>query len=299
MYTRFTLLLSLCIALSIPGSSQTRQYLYYLDRDLVSVEKSNAFLLGKGQVDGNNFKLMCYDLRSEKLVMILFFKDSTIATFNGPFLSFYSNGKTENRGNFADGREEGIWQKWDSTGNLLDSIDYRLGKVILNAHYNYFKDAKVQSYSIADSIDKTAEYKDYDSTGRPRLHATVKNQRGVLVTFENGVEKREDIFTGNDREAEFPGGTKGWTGFLRQNLNANVPVDNGAKEGTWQVLVRFTVKQDGSIEDITAETNHGHGMEQEVISTIKKGPKWIPAIRFGKTVDSYRRQPATFVVSEK
>ena len=33
------------------------------------------------------------------------------------------------------------------------------------------------------------------------------------------------------------------------------PVDNGAPEGTYQVIVKFIVSKDGSISDVQAETN--------------------------------------------
>jgi hypothetical protein len=50
------------------------------------------------------------------------------------------------------------------------------------------------------------------------------------------------------------------------------------------------------ITDIKQLTNHGFGMEDEVIRVISKGPKWNPAIQNGKQVKAYRRQPVTFQV---
>ncbi len=97
-------------------------------------------------------------------------------------------------------------------------------------------------------------------------------------------------------EASFPGGAKAWVAYLMANLKANTPVKKKAKAGTYNVIVRFIVDRDGTISDIAAETNHGHGMEEEVIRIIKKGPRWKPAEQNGKFVNAYRRQPITFVV---
>ncbi len=97
-------------------------------------------------------------------------------------------------------------------------------------------------------------------------------------------------------EASFPGGAKAWVAYLMANLKANTPVKKKAKAGTYNVIVRFIVARDGTISDIAAETNHGHGMEEEVIRIIKKGPRWTPAQQNGKFVNAYRRQPITFVV---
>ena len=62
-----------------------------------------------------------------------------------------------------------------------------------------------------------------------------------------------------------------WGRFLERNLNAEVPVDNGAPEGSYTVIIQFVVDTDGSISDIKALTNHGYGLEQEAIRVIKKG----------------------------
>ena len=102
-----------------------------------------------------------------------------------------------------------------------------------------------------------------------------------------------------DVEASFPGGGDAWRGYLMKNLHANVPIKNKAPEGKYMVIVRFIVAKDGSISNALAETNHGYGMEKEVLRIIKRGPRWIPASQDGRLVNAYRRQPVTFVVSGK
>jgi hypothetical protein len=39
-------------------------------------------------------------------------------------------------------------------------------------------------------------------------------------------------------------------------------------------------------------------MEEEVIRVIAKGPNWNPGSQNGKTVNAYKTQPVTFVISE-
>lgn len=107
------------------------------------------------------------------------------------------------------------------------------------------------------------------------------------------------VFNKVEIEAEFPGGTQAWGNYLRQNLHANVPVKKKAPAGTYTVVIRFIVSANGSITDVVAETNHGYGMENEVMRIIKKGPKWLPAQQGGKNVNAYRRQPVTFAVIQQ
>ncbi len=100
-------------------------------------------------------------------------------------------------------------------------------------------------------------------------------------------------------ESEFPGGKDGWKQYLVKNLKSSVPVKNNAPIGVYQVVVRFIVSKEGKISDVSAETNHGYGMEEEVVRILKKGPDWLPAQQNGRKVNAYRRQPVTFVVQQE
>lgn len=100
-------------------------------------------------------------------------------------------------------------------------------------------------------------------------------------------------------EPSFPGGAKGFSLFLRNNLDMNVPEKNGAPDGTYTVVIGFTVSKDGAVKNCVAETRHGYGMEAEVIKVLKKSPDWIPGQRNGSPMEVYRRQPVTFVVAKK
>ena len=90
-----------------------------------------------------------------------------------------------------------------------------------------------------------------------------------------------------------------WRKYLERNLKGSVPVNNGADAGAYTVLVQFIVNKDGSVSDVTPLTNHGYGMEQELMRLISQGPKWEPAYRFGSPVRAYQQQPVTFVVYEE
>lgn len=97
-------------------------------------------------------------------------------------------------------------------------------------------------------------------------------------------------------EASFPGGGIAWRRYLERNINGNVPVQNKAPEGSYTVIIQFQVDKQGNISDIKGLTNHGYGMEKEVIRLISAGPKWAPAIQNGRIVNSYKKQPVTFFV---
>jgi protein TonB len=87
-----------------------------------------------------------------------------------------------------------------------------------------------------------------------------------------------------------------WEKFLRNNLNAEIPVENGAPAGAYKVIVQFVVDKEGKLSDIKALTEMGYGMEQEAIRVLKKATGWKPGIQADREVKSYHRQPITFMV---
>jgi protein TonB len=130
------------------------------------------------------------------------------------------------------------------------------------------------------------------------VQAPVEDKGTQVVEVPKKDDDENKVFNKVEVEASFPGGESAWRRYLQNNLDANTPIDNGAPEGTYSVIVRFIVSRDGSISDVVAETKHGYGMEAEAVKIIKKGPKWTPALQNGRNVNAYRRQPITFVVAE-
>ncbi|MGI8951458.1 MAG: energy transducer TonB [Chitinophagaceae bacterium] len=97
-------------------------------------------------------------------------------------------------------------------------------------------------------------------------------------------------------EAKFPGN---WTSYLQRNLNADVPVQNGAPAGNYTVVVSFLVDKEGNISEVQALNDPGYGIGAEAERVIKKGPKWIPAVQNGRNVIYRQKQPITFQVTEQ
>ncbi len=101
-----------------------------------------------------------------------------------------------------------------------------------------------------------------------------------------------------EKIASFPGGASGWRNYLINNLNAELPLKNGAPAGKFTVLVQFKICTDGSLCDIEAKNNPGFGLSDEAVRVIKQSGNWVPAEQLGKKVKSIYNQPITFVVEE-
>ena len=146
------------------------------------------------------------------------------------------------------------------------------------------KDDQVISTKTVETENKTAV-----------VQAPIED-KGTQIVEKPKEDDENKIFTKVEVEAGFPGGDAAWHNYLQKNLNGNVPVDNGAESGSFTVMVKFVVSKDGSVSDVTCETDPGFGMCQEAIRVIKKTKNWTPAIQNGRNVNAVRHQPITFMV---
>ena len=124
-------------------------------------------------------------------------------------------------------------------------------------------------------------------------------EKGTGVVEAPKVEEDYDkVFTVVQIPAEFPGGLPAWSRYLERNLNRDIPVENGAPQGRYTVIVAFTVSKTGAISDVQAENDPGYGTKAEAIRVITKGPAWKPAVQNGRNVIYRHKQSITFVVSD-
>lgn len=110
---------------------------------------------------------------------------------------------------------------------------------------------------------------------------------------------RDTGFTKIDVAPSFKGGKDAWVRFVKKNLDAQVPVRNGAPSGQYKVVVQFIIDKEGQISDIKALTRHGYGMEEEVMRMMQLSPSWEPAQKDNQAVKVRTGQPIMFVVEEK
>lgn len=169
------------------------------------------------------------------------------------------------------------------SANYLDSVKMTQKGHVGNLQ-NKMNDVTVIGYENGDQKDK-AEIVIFNA---PKI------QKNVDPTKNN-----DPIFYTAEKPAEFPGGPKGWTNYLMNNLNRDLPVKNKAVAGKYTIKLNFLVNKDGGVENVVAENNPGFGTADEAIRVIEKGPKWIPAEQNGKKVNYLMKQVIVFNVAGK
>ncbi len=158
--------------------------------------------------------------------------------------------------------------------------------------------ADIESINVLKGATATQKY---GSKGRngvieiiTKKTKDIKIKEVTLSDVKSGDDNK--IFERAEIDPSFPGGEVAWRKYLERNLNPLVPIQNHAPVNSYTVCIEFVVRKDGNLTDIRPLTNHGLGMEEEVIRLIKKGPAWSPAIQNGHAVNAYKKQFVTFVV---
>ncbi|PXV69232.1 TonB family protein [Dysgonomonas alginatilytica] len=109
------------------------------------------------------------------------------------------------------------------------------------------------------------------------------------------VKSKDESFKVGEKVVDMPvfmGGYEGLLNFLRQNL---LYPQDAVKQGIeGQVVVRFRVSRDGSVEDINVMKSLSPSCDAEAVRVVSIMPKWVPGIQKGKPVDVYYTLPFSF-----
>lgn len=125
-------------------------------------------------------------------------------------------------------------------------------------------------------------------------------EEGVYMIFDElkFIRKKESdkIYTGMiDESPEFPGGNMKLMEFLAKNIR--YPMSAMEKGIQGQVIVKFVVGKDGSIEEPKVVRSVDPACDKEALRVIKAMPKWKPGKQDGKPVRVEFTMPVNFRLS--
>jgi len=177
-----------------------------------------------------------------------------------------------------------------------------------------FTPPKVVKDEDVKEEEKPPEIEKLEETKIGTVNQEGAKDEGIVAPIEAGgvveAPKEDDydkVFQKVEIDAEFPGGTAGWTRYVTREIERNIDeLQDDGRSGT--VVILFIVDKEGSVSEVRAlpcgeagvPNCLGPGTKLAEIATvaIKKGPKWKPAVQNGRQVKAYRRQPVTFQLAE-
>ena len=287
-------ILTIGILLSITLRGQDKQYVYYFDKDLNVTGKEMAVYYGMAQTDGDLLRLMLYTFPDKQLVGVQHFTDSSLQVREGLFTSFYANGNKESEGDYANNKQEGWWQKRDSSAKyVIDSSLYEKGMIISFIHRGYYKSGYPESVVINNMNGNELRKIYYDDSGKLSYDVHFIGNNGQIRNYNSGVVSIADsVFTRDEIEASFPGGADAWTRYIIREVSSHAQ-EVYASNTYGTCIVKFIIDTTGKLIDIAATTMPGTELAKVAVKIIKNSPRWSPASQYGRKVNAHRRQDFT------
>ncbi|MCF3110108.1 TonB family protein [Niabella sp. CC-SYL272] len=297
MKTILAAFLMLMLSLSVNG--QIKRYTYYFDASLAPTQKEKAFVYGKGLKQDSLVWVDFFLIHNDQKIFSATYTDSSLNVLHGKSIDYYSNGRVQQVKRYVWNELDGLMQQWDSTGRQTDSIIYVRGAVSFKKKFRYFTGSTIINEVITDSIRNTLQDISYDTAGRKTRAFIFSGNTGIEKIYhpDGSVTNGDSLYTREEKDAGFPGGTKAWMTYLTRTLDATRPIRAGAPVGQYRVIVQFIIDTAGNISNIKALTSNGYGLEDEAIRVIRRSGKWTPARQYGRFVKAYRKQPITFSVT--
>jgi hypothetical protein len=270
--------------------SQTeKRYVYYFDKDFGITDKSGSVFTGHGALKDGLLNLTVYSNNLPDVALLVAnFTDTSLAVNQGLFQSFYFDGKKESECNYENNQLSGSYRKWDKNLHLIDSFVYDHGKMVDSARFFYFNQGKL-SYNLTHFKNNQFEQHDYNDSGSLVFEFFFTGNKGIRKEYNAGTIKIDSLFTREEKDASFPGGARAWQTYITKEIASGIDAFTDKDYGT--CVVRFIIDTNGNVSDVEATTMKGTALADLAVNAVKNGPKWIPAVQYGRTVRAYRLQP--------
>jgi antitoxin component YwqK of YwqJK toxin-antitoxin module len=148
--------------------------------------------------------------------------------FEGPFLTYHSNGQLKQKSNYKNGLMTGLYEEYYSNGQLskktatIDAVFngpfksyYKNGQIKVSQFFNkgilegkftkYFKNGDLK-HQLSYSAGKPAgEERLYNGSGKLKMKTNWKNgkQDGVRLEYFDGLLREKTTYVGGDEEGPF------------------------------------------------------------------------------------------------
>lgn len=252
---------------------------FYFDKAMHPAPKKNAVIYGTGEMDSGLYKLTCYySKRKNPLACVAHFTDSTQSMHEGWFQYYFDNGATETKGNYHNGKKEGLWIDYDKEGAINDSVEYKDGMALMRTGY----------YNLPLHHQKLVTV---DDVANNKFYTTLYDANDSVLSREEKSEDYTDVYLNDDTLCSFPGGPAAWQQYIFKALRSHIDEFSEADYGT--VLLRLVVDSAGNITDVRPLTMKTSTLAMIAFNAVDSSPKWIPAQHDGKKVRAIKIQPIT------
>lgn len=265
---RLTILCTLLFTTTLTYSQIT---IYYDDNCNITMrDLATHYRIGKIDTVARKFVGEVKDFWMNDSVMIELGYDSGIK--DGLIKVTKLNSGLKLKGEYTRGEKSGRWEIYKEKPI---SIDFNNEKLRTNQTIDSLEIclARKENFAVSQYIRK----KDY-----PDIYSLISKSQSKYNKGASGFNVIEE-------RPRFPNGMQALGQFISTYIK--YPEENNIKG---QVIVEFTITEDGSTTDFRITKSLGYGCDEEAIRVLKLLPDWIPGYQHGKAVQTKFKLPITF-----
>lgn len=156
-------------------------------------------------------------------------------------------------------------------------------------------------YDRSGRVDSTGYYNKnlrekswyyYANSDSAKVLKKVDYENGVMVKVTTPADEKRDSTTADEKESEFPGAQQGWIAFLNKEFRYPERAMDFEIQG--QVRILFAVNTSGQVEEPVIYKSVELSLDDESLRVLGATPAWIPGMKNGEKVKTYKIQPFTF-----
>lgn len=192
---------------------------------------------------------------------------------SGPIRVQHFNGIIKLAGQYVKDNRSGVWKM----NGLKDSID--------------FNDRKVKPNQMIDSLETCLKVKESFRVS-PYIRKADYPEIYSLVSKSYSLYNNKAEWNIVEEHPYFPNGMEALGVFIEAFIKyPDEALKNNIKG---QVIIEFTISEDGSTTDHKVIKGLGFGCDEEALRVLKLLPDWVPGYQNGKAVRTKFRLPITF-----
>lgn len=172
---------------------------------------------------------------------------------------------------------------------------------ITDMNGDFTLDAKAKETVEVSYVGKLTQLIQLEEKDTIGLHWVLKTETRRLKDFT--ITKRQEVdfcpgeecFGVIERAASFPGGEDSLIAYLKQAVSYPESALKKGEEG--QVIIGFTVDENGKISHPDVVKSVSPALDQEAMRVIMAMPIWLPALQRNRPIATRQELPINFVIN--
>jgi protein TonB len=156
----------------------------------------------------------------------------------------------------------------------------------------YDRNGRIDSTGYYNNNQRDRSWYYYTDADTANITKIVEYENGKVLKITDPSQEKKDTAVVDEQESEFPGAQSGWMRFL--NKEFRYPDRAVENEIQGQVRILFIVNTDGKVEEPVIYKSVELSLDDESLRVLNATPAWIPGMKNGEKVKTYKVQPFTF-----